>query len=182
MRTLPWTCVWRRNPGTSGAWDGMGQPRCLLQAPSSSSALGDPHTVPSQAGLCSQGGRVGRRVASLSMKKGSQLCPRLADPRPLLSQACLGDGWLASSQQSVTQEEAALGPQTVINANSRLPEPGWPDLNLPGPFSLGLRLPNLGGRSHDTLMARGAGNEVPVGPKDTNRPAQSLGGPRAWTH
>lgn len=97
----------------SGAWDGMGQPSCLLQAPSSSSALGDPHTVPSQAGLCSQGGWVGRRVASLSMKKGSQLCPRLADPRPLLSQAWLGDGWLASSQQSVTQEEAALGPQTV---------------------------------------------------------------------
>lgn len=70
-------------------------------------------SVPSQAGLCSQGGWVGRRVASLSMKKGSQLCPRLADPRPLLSQAWLGDGWLASSQQSVTQEEAALGPQTV---------------------------------------------------------------------
>lgn len=55
-----------------------------------------------------------------SMKKGSQLCLRLGDPLglepwPLLSQAWWGHGlgWATPSQQPVTQEETAVGPQTV---------------------------------------------------------------------
>lgn len=53
-----------------------------------------------------------------SMKKGSQLCLRLGDPwawslGPSSPKPGGGTAWAALSQQPVTQEETALGPQTV---------------------------------------------------------------------
>lgn len=98
-----------------GAWDGVGEPSCLLQPPPPISALGDwpPPPVPTQDWAVLPG-RMSRQaggwLAGPSMKKGSQMCPCLADPRPLLIQTWWGPGWSASSQQPVTQEEAALGP------------------------------------------------------------------------
>lgn len=70
-----------------------------------------------------------------------------------------GGAWarpVPSRQPVVTQEEAALGPQTV-KCQLQLPEPGWPDLSVPGPFSQNPAASKLGGRSRDTLLARGEG-------------------------
>lgn len=99
-----------------GAWNGVGEPSCLLQAPSSNFCTwGLPlrPPVPTQDWAVLPG-RMSRQaggwLAGPSMKKGSQMCPCLADPQPLLVQAWWGLGWPASSQQPVTKEEAALGP------------------------------------------------------------------------
>ncbi|KAI4541744.1 hypothetical protein MG293_008886 [Ovis ammon polii] len=103
-----------------GAWDGVGEPSCLLQAPYSNFCTWGlpPHHPPSPNSrlgcVPSSQLRMSRQavgwLAGPSVKKGSQMCPCLADPRPLLVQAWWGPGWPASSQQPVTQEEAALGP------------------------------------------------------------------------
>lgn len=110
-------------PGSrGGTWGwvepGMGlvNPAVCCRPPTPISALGDcPRTppVPTQDWAVFPG-RMSRQavgwLAGPSVKKGSQMCPCLADPRPLLVQAWWGPGWPASSQQPVTQEEAALGP------------------------------------------------------------------------
>lgn len=81
-------------------------------------------------------GQVGGWVGAPSMKKGSWLClvwlilgP--SSPKPGGGIACLH---FPRSQLPKRKLPWAPRPLNVI---SGLPEPGWPDLNVTGPFSLG---------------------------------------------
>lgn len=173
-----------------GAWDGVGEPSCLLQPPPPISALGDCNPPPpprrpspnSRLGCAPRedeqtGGWLADWPFHEERKPDVSLPGRpSAPPRPNVVGA-----WLACIFPAASYPRGScLGPPRPLNANSRLPEPGWPDLNLPGPFSLGPVASELGGRGHSTLLAHGVANEVPVGPEDTSRAAQSLGGSRAW--